>query len=252
MGQQKSKLYFDENNQEVGGVVPPPGSDHVQLRHHGRGLESREERRKKKRWRKKQGFSLPIEHLSAASSHTDLPDLEQDDAILVSYSQSSAEKFAHLRPVNRRRASSEEPHHLSNSSTNIVQVHSRPREVKEVRKAVTASNNVQVIRVIANDRNDHSQEASENFEAEESESEADWNTSQSSFAKREHQQNRNENQAQKWKLSLEIPDAIKIATTYGSDEKNEPPIIVSDANQNKKSPALQSLGREIFDELLQI
>lgn len=47
--------------------------------------------------------------VSAASSHTDLPDIDQDDAILVSYSQSNAEKFTHLRPRYQRRASSEEP-----------------------------------------------------------------------------------------------------------------------------------------------
>ena len=39
-----------------------------------------------------------------------MPDIDQDDAILVSYSQSNAEKFAHLRPNYQRsdRASSEE------------------------------------------------------------------------------------------------------------------------------------------------
>ena len=51
--------------------------------------ETREERRKRRKWRKKQGYSLPTGldtvGISAASSHTDLPDLDQDDAILVSY-----------------------------------------------------------------------------------------------------------------------------------------------------------------------
>ena len=51
--------------------------------------ETREERRKRRKWRKKQGYSLPTGldtvGISAASSHTDLPDLDQDDAVLVSY-----------------------------------------------------------------------------------------------------------------------------------------------------------------------
>ena len=83
--------------------------------------ESREERRKRRKWRKKQGYSLPtgldtvgiVNAGKSAISHTDLPDLDHDDAILVSYSQSNAEKFSHLRPLfakqYHRRASSEEP-----------------------------------------------------------------------------------------------------------------------------------------------
>ena len=83
--------------------------------------ESREERRKRRKWRKKQGYSLPtgldtvgiVNAGKSAISHTDLPDLDHDDAILVSYSQSNAEKFSHLRPLFakqfHRRASSEEP-----------------------------------------------------------------------------------------------------------------------------------------------
>ena len=51
--------------------------------------------------------ALKIDGLTHACA---LPDIDQDDAILVSYSQSNAEKFAHLRPNYQRsdRASSEE------------------------------------------------------------------------------------------------------------------------------------------------
>ncbi len=249
MGQQKSKLYFDENS---------PNLNHgsiVQLR---RGHESKEDRRKRKRWRKKQGFSLPIEQhqrLSAAQSHTDLPDLEDDDAILVSYSQSNAEQFSHLRQVyqNQRRASSEEPtgKQISSSLADIVTVHERPR-----------NSHVQVIRV-TNDDQDENIEATENFgDEEESEVESDWQApSQSSFTRHPDGGDNLNSDQQKWKLSLEIPDGIKIAATNadksgaaGYDEKDEPPIIVSKqgaggANLGQRSPALNSLGREIFDEL---
>ena len=99
MGHNKSKLLFEPENLQ-----------HIRHLH-----ESKEERKKRRKWRKKQGYSLPTgmdsigKSLSAASSHTDLPDLDQDDAILVSYSKSNAEKFSHLRPQFQRRASSEEP-----------------------------------------------------------------------------------------------------------------------------------------------
>ena len=114
MGQNKSKLFEPENL--------------AQIRHLH---DSKEERRKRRKWRKKQGYSLPTgmdsigKTLSAASSHTDLPDLDQDDAILVSYSKSNAEKFSHLRPQFQRRASSEEPNlpeQKIEQSTDLVQV----------------------------------------------------------------------------------------------------------------------------------
>ena len=61
--------------------------------------------------------------VSGASSHTDLPDIDQDDAILVSYSQSNAEKFLHLRPQFQRRASSEEPQNDSDQEDSPEHVH---------------------------------------------------------------------------------------------------------------------------------
>ena len=109
MGHNKSKLLFEPENLQ-----------HIRHLH-----ESKEERKKRRKWRKKQGYSLPTgmdsigKSLSAASSHTDLPDLDQDDAILVSYSKSNAEKFSHLRPQFQRRASSEEP---QNQPQDLVQV----------------------------------------------------------------------------------------------------------------------------------
>merc|ERR1712008_223918 len=92
---------------------------------HLRRLESsKEERRRRRKWRKKQGYSLPTgidmvgRGLSAATSQPDLPDIDQDDAILVSYSQSNAEKFSHLRPNYQRsdRGSSEETDHTDRGS----------------------------------------------------------------------------------------------------------------------------------------
>ena len=111
MGQNKSKLFEPENLQ--------------QIRHLH---DSKEERRKRRKWRKKQGYSLPsgmdsignFNTLSAASSHTDLPDCDQDDAILVSYSKSNAEKFSHLRPQFQNfRSQSEEP---QDQNSDLVQV----------------------------------------------------------------------------------------------------------------------------------
>jgi hypothetical protein len=107
MGQNKSKhLSLQEHHEELG---------------HLRRLEtSKEERRRKRKWRKKQGYSLPtgmdmVGRMSAATSQPDLPDIDQDDAILMSYSQSNAEKFSHLRPNYQNRSdreSSEETVHL--------------------------------------------------------------------------------------------------------------------------------------------
>ena len=91
---------------------------HEELGHLRRMESSKEERRRRRKWRKKQGYSLPtgmdmVGRISAASSQPDLPDIDQDDAILVSYSQSNAEKFSHLRPNYQSRSdrisSSEEP-----------------------------------------------------------------------------------------------------------------------------------------------
>ena len=77
MGQNKSKhLSLLEHHEELG---------------HLRRLEtSKEERRRKRKWRKKQGYSLPtrmdmVGRMSAATSQPDLPDIDQDDAILMSY-----------------------------------------------------------------------------------------------------------------------------------------------------------------------
>ena len=117
MGHNKSKLFEPENLQ--------------QIRHLH---DSKEERRKRRKWRKKQGYSLPSgmdsiggfngKTLSAASSHTDLPDCDQDDAILVSYSKSNAEKFSHLRPQFQRfRSSSEEPSNIEQSSDLVQVIH---------------------------------------------------------------------------------------------------------------------------------
>lgn len=100
------------------------------------------DKNKRRKWRKKQGYSLPtgmdLVGLSAASSHTDLPDIESDDAILVSYSQSSAEKFAHLRPQFQRRASSEEP-----PSPHVHVIHIS--DTKEVRQSPPNSQNAKSI-----------------------------------------------------------------------------------------------------------
>jgi hypothetical protein len=129
MGQHKSKHYFDAqvggDNHAAGQMMQPP---HIRNLH-----ESKEERRKRRKWRKKQGYSLPagVDHvggrLSAASSHTDLPDIEQDDAILMSYSRSNVEKFSHLRPFYQRRASSEEP-----AQSVEIEVHESPAPRKHV------------------------------------------------------------------------------------------------------------------------
>jgi hypothetical protein len=154
MGAQKSKLC--ENNE-----------NYVQRRHQNLQDQSQEQRRKRRKWRKKQGYSLPTGldtvgtasktnnniGITAASSHADIPDLDQDDAILVSYSQSNAEKFSHLRPLfahaNRtalqRRASSEEPFENSPSI-------SRKNKLLLVQEQDNDKNNivvdhVQVIRV---------------------------------------------------------------------------------------------------------
>ena len=101
MGHNKSKhLSLHEND--------------VEIRRNLRLEHSKEDRRRRRKWRKKQGYSLPtgldmVGKISAASSQPDLPDIETDDAILVSYSKSNAERFSHLRPAFQRRASSEEP-----------------------------------------------------------------------------------------------------------------------------------------------
>ena len=159
MGAQKSKLCENEN--------------YVQRRHQNLQDQSQEQRRKRRKWRKKQGYSLPTGldtvgtaktnnniGITAASSHADIPDLDQDDAILVSYSQSNAEKFSHLRPLfanaNRtalqRRASSEEPFENSPSI-------SRKNKLLLVQEQDNDKNNivvdhVQVIRVNSSSSDD--------------------------------------------------------------------------------------------------
>lgn len=97
------------------------------------GRNHRNNRQQRRKWRKKQGYSLPTgldmvgrgSAVSAASSHTDLPDIDQDDAILVSYSQSNAEKFTHLRPRYQRhhqRASSEEPKAENEEHVHVIHI----------------------------------------------------------------------------------------------------------------------------------
>ena len=171
MGAQKSKLC--ENDGE---------NYNVQRRQHQNLQDqSHEQRRKRRKWRKKQGYSLPtgldtvgktnnnINHLgiSAASSHADIPDLDQDDAILVSYSQSNAEKFSHLRPLFannanktalQRRASSEEPN-VGSTTTTMKENSSSPLFSLKLKDQDHDNTNivvdhVQVIRVNSSDDDD--------------------------------------------------------------------------------------------------
>ena len=94
MGQNKSKhLSLLEHHEELG---------------HLRRLEtSKEERRRKRKWRKKQGYSLPtgmdmVGRMSAATSQPDLPDIDQDDAILMSYRSDNFRMSSNF-PKNQRK-----------------------------------------------------------------------------------------------------------------------------------------------------
>jgi hypothetical protein len=155
MGAQKSKLCENEN--------------YVQRRQHLQD-QSQEQRRKRRKWRKKQGYSLPTGldtvgtqniGISAASSHADIPDLDQDDAILVSYSQSNAEKFSHLRPlfananktVLQRRASSEEPFGTNENSSPSISRKNRLM-VQDLDENNIQVDHVQVIRINSSSTSD--------------------------------------------------------------------------------------------------
>ena len=107
MGQNKSKDY-DPNDaaashENVTGTLPH--AENVTRR----DSHSDVDRKRRRKWRKKQGYSLPAVGGSLGNLNPEDQDLppapEERGAVLVSYSRSDAERFAPLRPkiVNRRK-----------------------------------------------------------------------------------------------------------------------------------------------------
>ena len=144
----------------------PAKSKHLSLHHdhddpegelgHLRRIESsKEERRRRRKWRKKQGYSLPtgmdmVGRISAASSQPDLPDIDQDDAILVSYSQSNAEKFSHLRPNYQNRSD----HRISSSEEpdDVIDIQDEHDDHNDDQDNTIEKKHVHVIRISDNDK----------------------------------------------------------------------------------------------------
>ena len=107
MGQNKSKE-FETAEQDDADDAQIPKADVV--RRHSQLLSLNEaEKRKRRKWRKKQGYSLPAVGGSMGNLNPEDEDLPpaavERGAVLVSYSRSDAERFAPLRPriVNRRK-----------------------------------------------------------------------------------------------------------------------------------------------------
>ena len=108
MGQNKSKEYEpggDDIDGVANNVTQPTRNEVVRRESHA---ASDADRRKRRKWRKKQGYSLPVVGGSMSNLNPEDQDLPpapvERGAVLVSYSRSDAERFAPLRPkiVNRR------------------------------------------------------------------------------------------------------------------------------------------------------
>jgi len=109
MGQNKSKEYEPGGN-DIDGVannVTQPTRNEVVRRESHAANDT--DRRKRRKWRKKQGYSLPVVGGSMSNLNPEDQDLPpapvERGAVLVSYSRSDAERFAPLRPkiINRRK-----------------------------------------------------------------------------------------------------------------------------------------------------
>lgn len=100
MGQAKSKD-FDQSSTGTGDVVGDFNagfSPHAGVTRRD-SKTSNDDKRRRRKWRKKQGYSLPGAGLAGAPEDLDLPPGPAGrGAVLVSYSRSDADRFAPMRP----------------------------------------------------------------------------------------------------------------------------------------------------------
>jgi len=127
MGQAKSKD-FDQTLTGTGDGVGDFSLGYPQAGVSRRDSKvSNEEKRRRRKWRKKQGYSLPGAGLARAPEDLDLPPGPAGrGAVLVSYSRSDADRFAPLRPrvVVRR------PHQASCDDLSIDDFSDTPLSVR--------------------------------------------------------------------------------------------------------------------------
>jgi hypothetical protein len=107
MGQNKSKEY--EAGSLGGQAEAPTLRAEVVRRDSQMSSQNDVDKRRRRKWRKKQGYSLPAVGGSMGNLNPEDEDLPpapvERGAVLVSYSRSDAERFAPLRPkiINRRK-----------------------------------------------------------------------------------------------------------------------------------------------------